>query len=167
MKKQIVWIALVLMLLVAGCQSGTEEEPTVNIPEQEDIVREKTEDFLGASDNAMVENKGEGQAVTHTKEGKQVISQRKYQEKLFNLEADVEYFYGDDGLVSEIVAVFQEDSRETIVSEMTKELGEPKEKQEETEETQFRYFWEKDGDTYTLLDPQNAAPAVIIQKAQQ
>lgn len=162
MKKYIILITAVLILLLAGCQSKDKKQE-VNIPEQEQVVREKTSDFIGANDSAMVENKGEGEAVTYTKNGNQVISQRKYQEKLFELDAEVEYFYSDAGTISEIVAVFDGIERDAIISKMVQELGDPQEKQEETAETQFRYFWEKDGKTYTLLDPQNAAPAVIIQ----
>ena len=164
MKKYRIVIAAALVLLTAGCQSGDKKQEEVNVPSVEQVVREKTSDFLGASDNDIVESKGEGEAVTYTQNGTQVISQRKYQEKLFGLDADVEYFYGDEGSISEIVAVFNGVERDAIVSGMAEELGEPQEKQEESAETQFRYFWEKDGKIYTLLDPQNAAPAVIIQE---
>ncbi len=162
MKKQILACAALALLLLSGC--GKQQE--VSIPPSEPVVREKTEDFIGAGDTELTEKKGEGAAQTYNKNGEQRVAQRKYDERLFDLNAEVEYFYGDHGTVTEIVAVFADAPRATIAANITKQLGEPKEKQEETAETQFRYTWEKDGKTYTLLDPANAQPAVIIQQAQ-
>ncbi|MEG2570424.1 MAG: hypothetical protein RSA70_03225, partial [Clostridia bacterium] len=68
--------------------------------------------------------------------------------------------------VMQIIAVYDGIDRKTVVEKVTSALGEPSEKQEESDGSniQFRYRWVRDGATYTILNPPESQVALIIEK---
>lgn len=151
---------LASLMMLSACQSKDHSDTAKN------LVNEKKEvsDFLGATDKELTDKKGDGIATSYVHNNQQMIAQRKYEEKVFGMDATVEYFYADDGKISEAVTVFDGMDKAVITKNVTATLGEPSQKQEQTNETQFCYIWVHDGISYTLLSPPSAPPALIIQK---
>lgn len=150
---------LASLMMFSSCQSKDSDTANKLVNERKEVS-----DFLGATDKELTDKKGDGIATSYVHNNQQMIAQRKYEQKVFDMDAVVEYFYSDDGKISEAVAVFDGIDKIEITKNVTAALGEPSQRQEQTNETQFCYIWVHEGISYTLLSPPSTPPALIIQK---
>ncbi len=150
MKKLILASVLCLIFLV-GCTP---------------IVPTEAHSLLGASDSELVSSRGEGQISTYRMGDEDIIHQRKYEEKMFGLDAVVEYLYSDEQRVVQIVATFPEVSEEELVNAVSSNLDTgPVTLQKESDEYDFLARWEKDGVTWISRRIPNSALYVLIEKS--
>ncbi len=150
MKKKIFLLLLIVLLLAAGCASSSK------VPTQE---------LLGASDEALVSARGKGDAVSYEIDGESVIQQRKYEEELFGMSAQVEYMFSDDEDVAQIVATFPGVDKEELINAVSYHLDiSPIIVQNESEELDFMARWEKDGISYICRRIPDSSYYVLIEK---
>lgn len=124
-----------------------------------------SEELLGASDERLVSARGEGDAVRYEIAGESVIQQRKYEEKLFGMSAQVEYMFSDDLTVAQIVATFPGVDKEDLVNAISYHLDiSPIIVQNESEEFDFLARWEKDGIVYIARRIPSSDYYVLIEK---
>ena len=150
MKKKILASLIMFLILLAGCTSSPK------VPTQE---------LLGVSDEALVSARGEGDEVSYEIDGESVIQQRKYEEELFGMSAQVEYMFSDDEDVAQIVATFPGVDKEELVNAVSYHLDiSPIIVQNESEELDFMARWEKDGISYTARRIPESSYYVMIEK---
>ena len=150
MKKKILASLIMFLILLAGCTSSPK------VPAQE---------LLGVSDEVLVSARGEGDEVSYEIDGESVIQQRKYEEELFGMSAQVEYMFSDDEDVAQIVATFPGVDKEELVNAVSYHLDiSPIIVQNESEELDFMARWEKDGISYTARRIHESSYYVMIEK---
>lgn len=150
--------ALCLTSLLAGCSQNPVRGPK-NTGEKKTAAQ-----LLGATDDELVAQRGEGEVQDYAYQGSRLIQQRKYQEELFGLSAQVEYLYSDDQHIQQIVGTFPDTDKEAVVEAITQFLGEPKELQTESEELDFMARWEQDGIVYIVRRIPDSVAYVLMEK---
>lgn len=128
-----------------------------------DSPKTPAEQLLGADDAQLVQERGEGVATEYEYEGKTLIMQRRYDEGIFGLDAYAEYMYSDAQQVNQIVFTFEDASLEQVLDAATQNLGEPKQKNDQTADLDFMVLWEKGNVTYTLRTIPNAGIYLLIE----
>jgi len=152
MKKRIFAIiatALCFALFICGCADN---------PSRESV------EYLGASDGELIADRGEGEATSYGVDGNQIIQQRKYKEKLFGLDAQVEYLFSDNGFVNQIVAIFPNVSEQQLIEAASETLGESVALQKESDELDFMARWEAKGIAYVCRRIPNADLYILMEK---
>lgn len=150
MRRKILALVLMLVFALSGCMA----EKRVSAPE-----------LLGAGDEALVSARGEGSEVSYEIDGERKLQQRKYQEELFDMPAQVEYMFSDDEYVAQIVATFPGVDKNELINAVSYHLDiSPVIVQNESEELDFMARWEKDGIAYVARRIPDASYYVLIEK---
>lgn len=150
MNKKILASLIMVLFFAAGCTTSPK------VPTQE---------LLGVSDESLVSARGEGEAVSYEIRGESVTQQRKYDEELFGMSAQVEYMFSDDENVAQIVATFPGVDKEELINAVSYHLDtSPIIVQNESEEFDFMARWEKDGIFYIARRIPDSSYYVLIEK---
>ena len=159
----ILFAVLTLFVLFTACtaQNGAQTQQ-----EKKTVDQMQISEYLGLTDAQLVEKKGEGQVSRYDFEGKSYVAQRKYEEKVFGMDAQVEYMFSDDQQVYQIVASFLQNERDSVENALMEALGEPTERQEESDELDYKLVWNNDGVAYTIRQAPDAFLYLIVEAQQ-
>ena len=120
--------------------------------------------MLGANDQKLVQEKGDGEKTSYTFNGNDKVMQRSYDEICFGLESNVEYFYSDEQYVSQIVVTFKSADEKEVISAISNELSKPYKNQEETPDFEMSVCWIKSGCEYELKRVPSGPIYLLIQE---
>ena len=147
------------IFLLTAC--GEENETAPN-QENEDAIAVQ---YLGVSDEVLVDAKGNGVENKSTVDGKEVILSRVYKEKFLGFDSELTVMLSSDGVV-EYMLYSLNGEKDAVVKAINEALKKekPDEVEEENASIGYKAIWRQDGYIYTMIAEENQIGVAVIKE---